>query len=84
MTSEDIIRRWLEASANWKCQDVRSLLYISVEVPVAFLKRYLDRQVVLPVSPPEAEAPGIAIPVDLTLGTPLLGWYLRLNEEGIA
>jgi hypothetical protein len=68
--------------ANGRGRDERSPVYFGVEVPVEFLKRYLGKQVVLPISSPEAEAPGISIPVELTLGTPLLGWYLRLKEGG--
>jgi hypothetical protein len=63
---------------------VRSPVYFGVEVPVEFLKRYLGKQIVLPISSPETEAPGISIPVELTLGTPLSGWYLRLKEGGMA
>jgi hypothetical protein len=65
---------------NSKGHDVRSPVYFGVEVPVEFLKRYLGKQIVLP----NPECPGISIPVELTLGTPLLGWYLRLKEEGMA
>jgi hypothetical protein len=66
--------------ANWKGQDGRSPVYFGVEVPVEFLKRYLGKQIVIP----NPECPGISVPVDLTLGTPLLGWYLRLKEGGMA
>ena len=65
---------------NWKGQDERSPIYFGLEVPLEFLKRHLGKELVLP----NPESPGIAIPVHLALGTPLLGWYLRLKEEGMA
>ena len=74
----DTVVEW----TNWKDQDEHSPVYFGVEVPVAFLNRYLGKQVALPMSLPKPGSPVLSIPVDLTLGTPLLGWYLRLKEEG--
>lgn len=75
----DTVVEWV----NSKDVDVCSPVYFGVEVPVEVLKRYLGKRVALPASSPKPESPGISIPVDLTLGTPLLGWYLRLKEEGM-
>jgi hypothetical protein len=69
---------------NSKASDVCSSVYFGVEVPAEFLSRYLGKQVALPMSLPKPGSPGLPIPVDLTLGTPLLAWYLRLKEGGKA
>ena len=79
VVDEDTAVEWV----NSKEADVCSPVYFGVEVPVEFLKRYLGKRVVLPKSVPQPGSPGLAIPVHMTLGTPLLGWYLRLKEEGM-
>jgi hypothetical protein len=76
----DTVVEWVHS----KDADMCSPVYFGVEVPVEFLKRYIGKQIALPMSLPKPGSPGLSIPVDLTLGTPLLGWYLRLNEEGMA
>lgn len=71
----DMVVEWV----NSKRADVCSPVYFGVEVPIDFLKGYLGKEIVLSNS----ESPGIAVPVPLELGTPLLSWYLRLKEEGM-
>jgi hypothetical protein len=57
-------------------------VFFGVESPVSFLKENIGKEIVLPI--PGCESPEIAVPVRLTLGTPLLPWYLRLKDEGTA
>lgn len=75
---------WVVEWVNSKKIDVCSPLYFGVEVPVDFLNRYLGKRGALPISSPKPGKPGFSIPVDLILGVPVLGWYLRLKEDGMA
>jgi hypothetical protein len=115
MTSEDIIRKWIEdlATMDKTTQDkgcyANSQRFAQAYPGVKYYEGFRFGRVVVqgrPIIPDRAwnivdgdqvvewanrrgrdeRSPvyfGVEVPVEFTLGTPLLGWYLRL-KEGIA
>lgn len=78
------VEGYLVVERTKKLKEEAAPVYFGVEVPVGFLKSHLGKDVCLPRSSTTPAEPGMSIPVSLTLGTPLLFWYLRLREDGAA
>ena len=62
----------LVADSTLPSDDLRRTAYFGVEIPAGFLREWIGK---------EYRVPGrVSVPVTISLGTPLLGWYLQIDS----